>query len=266
MVIVVLADQTHLERIKDRVMRQLLFVLLLTLWSGCLCDRDTIKINEIDLDSIANRTFDIEAFNKYKHTAKDEEPRDIHFEIEAYTHMCLKLSNEDTSIDEYESSQAYTIPIGDSIKITYRKTYFSYYETWEYSDGLIADEYEFFLNGKIRRYAKIFEAGGTRLFVGEEVDFDEDGKRGGIINHDDGFSFTLEDILNWMTANSIDVNDENVRLYRGHETNLETGSEYGHQWGIEIRYPQNRYVRRVIDLDPNTGEILSDKKMQTGIE
>ena len=196
------------------------------------------------MEEIAKRRFDIETFDKNKR----------------------KQFRYITS----DSDQIYEFT--DGAGVFHEQVYSDslYYEKIIYPDSLIFDAYVFYPNGSIKIFNRALIKGTVE--VGNKLHFDEQGNVIEIINHDEPYKFTLDQVLDYMKKNDIDIWDENVSLARGVGTENEPFPGV-HTWLITIKIKPdsdlNEYIRkkipvppfkkRSIELDAVTGEVVWDK-------
>ena len=215
---------------------------ILILLTACGSKNERL-LKQLGMEEIAKKRFDIETFDRNKRKEQGY------------------ISNNNDSIYEFT----------DSTGVYHEQTSTDkfYYEKIIYPDSLVYDAYVFYRNGAIKIFGRSLIKGVVNL--GNLVYFDEQGNVTEVINRDEPYKFTLEQVLDYMKKNDIDIWDKNVGLYRG------LGSEHDpfpdvYTWLITIRfwdYTEEerrsgkkitiaKFKERSIELDAVTGGVKQD--------
>ena len=127
----------------------------------------------------------------------------------------------------------------------------------EYINPYIYIYKEFYPNSMIKE-KKIYTVWDFN--IGKEYRYDENGNLQKTIDHDKGYDFTAEDIINYCLRNKIDVCKKPVKGSEVRPTKIGK-SEDKQQWWIEYEIiPSNRTfnekIRFLIYLDGKTGQVV----------
>ncbi|MGG6229175.1 hypothetical protein [Tenacibaculum sp. SDUM215027] len=161
------------------------------------------------------RIFDIETFNRNK-TGNEY----------------FFVTNDSTNVKQYESND-------------------EYWETLKYKDSLLEDFYEYFKNGKIKRYVKRFP---NAFALGKLKEYDEQGNLIKEENLDKPFIYSWGDVKSYLKEHGVeDIQKHVISISRWSDKQETT-------WTLEFNGKYNTIKGSfVITLNGKTGEELEVK-------
>jgi hypothetical protein len=179
---------------------------------------------------------------------------------------------KDVEYDKYKFKKEDSIGITELngwMKVPFKDGGFTY--NYQYKNSIYEIQKTYYKDGNIESKILFGNAGNQSLVLGKKYLFHPNGTFNKVIDHDLGWDFSLEDVLNYVESRNLRIKFDNhyvipslMHIYQRKSQTIENLN----YWEIELYMGDTiingiaEPIREFVKLDAKTGEILSQREFK----